>query len=107
MMVLLVPEYTNHYVSLLKFKNSMNHEEYIKSSKLELYKVINYDFYLKYKSLQKVAKQFPENVHFVDIDFFAPYSPQELLMDTVHLYPKGNKILAKNLANKINTLYKE
>ena len=85
----------------------LNNEDYTKSSKLELYKVINYDFYSKYKSLEKVAKQFPKNVHFIDIDFFAPYSPQELLMDTVHLYPKGNKILAKNLANQINTLYKE
>ena len=105
--VLLVPEYTNYYVSFLDFKKSMNPEDYIKPSKLEHYKVINYEFYSKYKSLQKLAKQFPENVHFVDIDFFAPYSPQELLMDTVHLYPKGNKILAKNLANKINTLYEE
>ncbi|WP_457619000.1 SGNH/GDSL hydrolase family protein [Lutibacter sp.] len=102
MKVLLVPEYTNYYISFLDFKKSINHQDYIKSKKMELYKIINYDLFTKYKSLQKIAKQFPENVHFIDIDFFAAYSPNELLMDTVHLYPKGNKILAQNIANYIN-----
>lgn len=102
--ILLIPEYTNYYISFLDFKKSINHQDYTKPSKLEIYKIINYDFFLKYKSLQKLVKQFPENVHFIDIDFFAPYSLQELLMDTVHLYPKGNKILARNIAEYINKI---
>jgi len=104
MMVLLVPEYTNYHVSFLDFKKSMNPEDYIKPSEIELYKVINYDFYLKYKSLEKVSKQLSDNVHFVDIDFFSPYFPQELLMDGVHLKRRGNKILAKKIANYIRLL---
>jgi lysophospholipase L1-like esterase len=28
----------------------------------------------------------------------------ELSMDTVHLYPKGNKILARNIAEYINKI---
>jgi lysophospholipase L1-like esterase len=102
--ILLVPEYINYYMSSLEFRNYLNEEDFVTGSKKKNHEIINYDFYLRHKSLEKVAKQFPENVHFIDIDFFAPYSPKELLMDTVHLYPKGNKILARNIAEYINKI---
>lgn len=101
--ILLVPEYVNFLVTSLEFKQQHALKDLSDPAlppRLPAYQVILYDMLAKEEILQKAAQEIPQ-VWFLGHDFFAEHAGENLLLDTVHLTPRGNTLLAQQVAGFI------